>query len=226
MGYRDLLLDDAPAMRQFRAGCTPATRSWGASMTYRMISRRTAQVIAAGASALALLLSAGPAQAGSDTVYTQIGLVSDEPGQAQLTDPALVNPWGLALGPTSPLWVANNGTDPATATLYSGGASIAKRSLTVTITGGSPTGQAFNDTGQFAVTGPTGGSGPAIFLFSGQNGDISGWNPAAAPTATVVAAHVDGAIYTGLSLWHSPFGPFLLAADFHHARIDVFDTQF
>ena len=50
--------------------------------------------------------------------FDQINVVSDLPGVAPILDPLLVNPWGLALSPTSPLWVANNGT--GTATLYRG----------------------------------------------------------------------------------------------------------
>ena len=42
--------------------------------------------------------------------YHQTNLVSDLPGLAQLTDPDLVNPWGLAAGPATPAWVADNGT--------------------------------------------------------------------------------------------------------------------
>jgi hypothetical protein len=36
-----------------------------------------------------------------------------------VTDPNLVNAWGAAYGPTSPLWVSDNGTDVST--LYDGG---------------------------------------------------------------------------------------------------------
>ena len=45
------------------------------------------------------------------STYQQINLVSDVAGQAQITDPNLVNPWGLSFFPTSPLWVSDNGTD-------------------------------------------------------------------------------------------------------------------
>ena len=46
-------------------------------------------------------------------------LVSDVPGMAQVTDPHLVNPWGVSFSGASPLWVSDNGTDVAT--LYAGG---------------------------------------------------------------------------------------------------------
>src|SRR6476659_9633583 len=39
--------------------------------------------------------------------YRQTNLVSDLPGFAQLQDPFLINPWGLAQLATSPFWVAN-----------------------------------------------------------------------------------------------------------------------
>src|SRR4051812_7038627 len=51
--------------------------------------------------------------------YKQTNLVSDLPGFAQLQDPRLINPWGLAQLATSPFWVTNNVS--STATLYGGG---------------------------------------------------------------------------------------------------------
>ena len=154
--------------------------------------------------------------------FDQINAVSDLPGVAPILDPLLVNPWGLALSPTSPVWAANNVT--GTATLYRGGGGstpFAKVALEVTVTNGSPTGQVFNGTTSFQVPTPL-GPRSAPFIFDSQAGDITGWNPANGTTA-VVAAHSDDAIYTGLALLQTPSGPFLLAADFHHGRIDVFD---
>jgi len=192
-------------------------------------TRRTARLLGAALLVVPLalpVLTTPAAAATAPTAFAETDLVSNIPGRAALTDPAVVNAWGLALSPTSPLWVANNGTN--TATLYAGGANggpVTKVPLTVAIPGGAPTGQAFNDTTAFVVTGP-GGSGPARFLFVSEGGDLTGWNPTAAPTTAILAAHVDGAVYKGLTLLHTDFGPFLLAADFHNARIDVFDGQF
>ena len=172
-------------------------------------------------------LAAAPVGAAPPTNrYDQVDLVSDLPGRAQLTDPLLVNPWGLALSPTSPIWVANNGT--GTATLYrgaTGATPVSKVALEVTVSGGAPTGQVFNDTTSFVVSGSA-GSGPARFLFVSEGGDVTGWTPAAEPTTAVVAAHTEGAVYKGLALVHAPSGPQLLAADFHHGRVDVFDAAF
>jgi uncharacterized protein (TIGR03118 family) len=157
--------------------------------------------------------------------YAETDLVSDLPGRAQLTDPLVVNPWGLALSPTSPVWVANNGS--GVATLYRdavGGSPVTKQALEVTINGGAPTGQAFNDTSSFVVHGSL-GSGAARFLFSSESGNITGWNPAADPNA-VVAVHSDSAIYKGLALVKTASGPRLVATDFHNAKVDVFDGSF
>jgi uncharacterized protein (TIGR03118 family) len=180
--------------------------------------------VAAAGAALALGSAVAPAQAApTANRFAQVNVASDVPGLAQIHDPLVVNAWGLALSPTSPLWVANNSSD--TATLYSGNGSItafAKVGLEVGVTNGAPTGQVFNGTSSFVVGTPP-ASGPARFIFDSETGDITGWNPTAAPTTALVAAHTDGAIYKGLAMLQTAGGPVLLAADFHHARIDVFD---
>ena len=55
--------------------------------------------------AAATLAVAGAALAGAHggppNVYTQRNLVSDIEGVARITDPNLVNPWGLTFGPTT-----------------------------------------------------------------------------------------------------------------------------
>ncbi|MGR6317956.1 TIGR03118 family protein [Micromonospora soli] len=141
-----------------------------------------------------------------------------------LVDPDAVNSWGLALGPQTPLWVANNGTD--TATVYRGGVDgepVEKVDLTVSVPGG-PTGAVFNDTDDFAVP-DEGAFAPARFIFVTEGGDVIAWNQNAG-TEGVVVAHEDDAIYKGATLLHTRSGTFLLAADFHNARIDVFDEDF
>src|SRR5258708_38769395 len=95
--------------------------------------------MAAGASA------AGAGQAG----FRQVNLVSDVPGVAPLTDPDLLNAWGLAAtpgtdqAPGSPPWVSDNGSGKTT--LFAGAAAgPVAQVLVVTITSGAPTGQVFN----------------------------------------------------------------------------------
>src|SRR4051812_38722217 len=48
------------------------------------------------------------------TRFTQTNLVSDGAVPAAVTDPNLVNPWGLAASPASPWWVNDNGTGLST----------------------------------------------------------------------------------------------------------------
>ena len=69
--------------------------------------------ILAAIAALALS-GASAAEAHGATVYKKRNLVSDIDGVARITDPNLVNPWGLSAGPATPLWVADNGTDKST----------------------------------------------------------------------------------------------------------------
>src|SRR5258708_19567003 len=66
--------------------------------------------------------------------YTETKLVSNTSGVAEVTDPQLVNPWGLARTSSSAWWVADN--QPGFSTLYNGPG--AKQSLVVTIPPANP----------------------------------------------------------------------------------------
>ena len=177
-----------------------------------------------GGMTVAVLVGALPASAGAAAGgYVQENLVSDQPGVAELTDPQLVNAWGMSRGPNTPVWVSDNGADVTT--LYNGAVpgnpeSPVAKVLTVSIPGGAPTGQVFNDTSAFLLPGTT---TAARFIFLGEDGDLSAW--AGGPAATLVG-HTEGAVYKGLALAHGPSGPMLLAANFHDNRIDVFDGTF
>jgi len=179
-----------------------------------------------GVLASAALVVSYPITAGAQSgTFTQENLVSDQPGVAALTDPNLVNAWGMSHGPNTPVWVSDNGTDVTT--LYRGavgGTPISAVPLVVGIPGGAPTGQVFNDTTGFVVPGTT---SPALFIFAGEDGDLSAWNQSVSPlTQAVPVGHTEGAVYKGLALAHSPSGPMLLAANFHDNRVDAFDSTF
>jgi uncharacterized protein (TIGR03118 family) len=166
----------------------------------------------------AALVAVSPLTAAEKNSYTVTALVSDQPGEAAHMDGNLVNAWGLTAGPMTPWWVSDNGKDKST--LYNGDGTL--RSLVVDVAGG-PTGTAFNFTAGFALS--TGGK--ALFLFDGEDGIIRGWNPAQGTMAAVAKDRSDvGAIYKGLSVADTSTGPRLYAADFHNARIDVFDGSF
>lgn len=162
--------------------------------------------------------------------YAQRNLVSNVSGAAELTDSSLVNAWGLAFGPTSPAWVADNGTDVST--LYSGAVGstpVAKVPLTVSIPGGAPTGAVFNGSTGFVVHSGM-SSGPARFLFSSEAGTITGWSPAVPPPPTSrqaqTAVTVPGAIFKGLAIADTATGLQIYATDFHNGAVDVWDANF
>jgi uncharacterized protein (TIGR03118 family) len=178
---------------------------------------------------LALLAGvAGPsvASAAEGNVYTVTNLVSDVPGLAATLDPNLVNAWGLAAGPTSPWWVADNET--SVSTLYLGDGTPVPLVVDVP---GNPTGLVFNGGPDFIVSDGT-NSGPSVFIFDTESGTILGWNPAVPPPpfstqAFVVADRSGvGAIYKGLAIASTANGDFIYATDFHNGRVDVFDGEF
>ncbi|MBV9382577.1 MAG: TIGR03118 family protein [Streptosporangiaceae bacterium] len=201
-----------------------------------------------GAGLLAIMVPAtmaaaaapGGASAAARNAFHQTNLISDLGNQgAQVVDPNLKNSWGLALGPATPLWVADN--NAGVATVYSvnaGGTMAQKAALTVTLPGGrkstgdgsSPTGQVFNGTSGFVVSSKA-GSGPARFIFSAEAGQISAWSPVADPiangasTAQVVFSSRT-AVYKGLTIANVGKSTFLYASNFHDGTVDVFNTKF
>jgi len=167
---------------------------------------------------LSLAVSSCPLFADS---FVQTNLVSDIPGMANVTDPDLKNPWGMAFSATSPFWISNQGS--ANSTLYNGAG--VKQALTVTVPPTSPpptgpTGQVFAGlAGNFLL-----GGNPSSFIFSTLAGTIDAWN--GGTTATVVAT-TTGAVYTGLALANNGTANFLYAANFVvGGGINVFDSSF
>jgi uncharacterized protein (TIGR03118 family) len=179
----------------------------------------------------------------------QTNLVSDLPGLAWITDPNLVNPWGISEGPSSPFWISDNKSGMST--LYNTPGK--PQSLAVGIpTPGNPTGANTTGTVYNIAAGNMGfmvsdgiHDAPATFLFATQNGTIAGWNPWVDPTerfdgpggaSTHAVIPVDkstspsaaaGAVYKGLAIATDPSGRTLLyAANFRSGQIDVFDTSF
>jgi uncharacterized protein (TIGR03118 family) len=194
--------------------------------------------LVAPASALADSSHHGPGRSHHDdhrkgeTAVTQVNLVSDLADQgASLVDPDLVNPWGLALGPTTPLWSSNTGTDTATLYTSAPGSTVAAKVPTVRVTFPDkpelPTGQVFNP-GTGFVLGSGAGASPARFIFSTLTGRIEAWSPVVDPLLgnAETKATVPGASYTGLALATAKTGPQLYAANFGQGRIDVFNSNF
>jgi uncharacterized protein (TIGR03118 family) len=169
--------------------------------------------------------------------FIQANLTSDIPGLARVTDPNLVNAWGLAVNPATNgfMWVNDNGT--GLSTLYDNQGNI--NSLVVSVPGpssdpgatSSPTGIVFNpDRSHYMVT-ENGKTGSAAFLFATEDGTISGWSPGVDLTHAVLGAdnsdQGEGAVYKGLALGTTAAGGAMIyAANFRTGHIDVFDDTF
>ncbi len=191
--------------------------------------RRSATIAGLALTALAMVVVTGGSASGAVSLhgFRQINLVSDIPGRAQLTDPNLVNPWGLAAGPTTPLWSADNGT--GVATIYPGsvhGSPITQAGLIVSVPAGAPTGQVFNPTNGFKLAvGET--RVPAKFIFDSEAGTITAWtltDPVQTSARTKLT--VPGAVFKGLALSFFDNQPALYATDFVHNQVVVVDSHF
>src|SRR5580698_6523713 len=175
--------------------------------------------------------------------FADTALVSDKVGVVATTttiDANLSNPWGVAIAPGLPFWIADNNGNLST--LYSGTGAIETDSITgsndvaIAIPASAagvpanPTGQVYNGGGGFLI--PTsGGQESALFIFDGEGGTIAAW--ANGSGATAVTAYDDGvanganhAVYKGLAIGTVNGATFLYATDLHNNKVDVFDTNF
>jgi len=179
----------------------------------RRSSRRELTAGALAVAVVALAVAGGASSARFDR-FTVRKLVSDQ------EDAQLVNAWGLAASSTGPWWVANEAR--ASSTLYDGAGR--KQALTIRVDGG-PTAVAFYGGGGFVVRSGR-AAGPARFLYGCEDGTIRAWSPVVPDswsTEAVVALDdgPTGALFRGLTL----AGERLYAADFHNARVLVYDSR-
>ena len=194
--------------------------------------------LAIGALTLSALQTQGAEQTqGAD--LTQTNLVSDIPGLAKITDPQLVNPWGVSHSPTgSPFWISNQGKNSSTLYMVTDKTTVTKVNINppngfvvipcappavpcTTAPGQGPTGQVNNtNTSSFPVSGGDGKF--AHFIFANLNGTISAWDTG--PTAFVQNSGAAGTVYTGLAINLAQTR--LYAANTSLGRIDVFDSNF
>src|SRR5262249_36868779 len=179
--------------------------------------------LAIGALTLSALQTRGAEQTqGAD--LTQTNLVSDITGLAKITDPQLVNPWGVSHRLTSPFWISNQRKN--TATLYN----VTDETTVTKVNINPPTGFVAIPTTASGPQGPTGQVSntnissfkSARFIFANLNGTISSW--AGGPTAVVQNSGAAGTIYTGLAINQAQTR--LYAANTFFGRIDVFDSNF
>src|SRR5499427_8718588 len=162
----------------------------------------------------ALTLSALQTQ-GHD--FTQTNLVSNIDGLATITDPQLVNPWGVSHSRTSPFWISNQRQNTTTLYMVTGETTVTK--VNINPTGfvaiptteppapQGPTGQVNNtNTSSFPVAHDDGTPGTsARFILANLNGTISAWDGTPHLSGTASKAFVqnsgaDGTVYTGLAI--------------------------
>jgi uncharacterized protein (TIGR03118 family) len=154
-------------------------------------------------------------------------LVSNGAVTATVTDPNLVNPWGIALAPGLPVWVANNATQTSTAYDPAGTLQITV-SLPATARGpAAPTGLVFNGTADFVMSNAM-ASAPAQFIMAGESGALLAWSLDVDPANALIVYDdgAAGAVYKGLAIANNGSVNQLYAADFHNGKVDVFDGQF
>jgi uncharacterized protein (TIGR03118 family) len=154
-------------------------------------------------------------------------IVSNGSVGGTITDANLVNPWGVAVLPGGPIWVANNATQTATAYDGAGRQQFAV-SLPADARGpAAATGLVANTTAEFVI-GNGSVSSPAQFIFDGEAGTLMAWsvNVDPANAITVYSDGAGGAVYKGLAIASNGTANLLYATDFHNGKVDVFNGQF
>jgi uncharacterized protein (TIGR03118 family) len=164
--------------------------------------------------------------------FVQVALASDIPGLAPNTDRNLLNPWGFVETSAGQFRVAANGSGRGI--LFDAGGEKSGADIIIPPPAGSPAGTTStpngvvsNTTSGFVIT-VKGRSAPATLLFSTEDGTIAGWNPSLSQTRAVIAADqsASGAVYKLLTLGTNAQGTFILATNFSHNKIDIFDSNF
>jgi uncharacterized protein (TIGR03118 family) len=162
--------------------------------------------------------------------YVATNLVSDVPGIARRTDTNVVNPWGIAVGSSGTIWVANNGT--GTSTLYDTKGVpqplvVAIPSSATNTDGANPTGIVVNSSSGFVVS-EGGVSGPSVFIFVSEDGSISGWSPSVAIDHAIIAVDdgEEGSVYKGAALGESSSGLRLFVTNFREGKVSIYDDTF
>jgi uncharacterized protein (TIGR03118 family) len=159
--------------------------------------------------------------------------ISDQPGVAAVTDPSLVNSWGMVNFPGGPLWVADNG--PGVSTLYDPN-SFQKLPLTVNVPGGAPTGivvDLFDPPENIDfIASENGKSGHSFFMFATETGNIDAWAPNVDMTNAIIEVSQPNSVFKGLTLADFPqrvvgkTDDVLYAADFANNRVDEYNSRF
>ncbi len=214
-----------------------------------------------------LLLALGAAVAAftapaSAQHYVQKNLVSDitlppnSDGSAVLVDTGLQNPWGATRSAGGPWWISDNSI--GWSTLYNGTGNELKIFTETDGTAGdfvtiptspkfpagstsNPTGIVFNGSSTDFLLGKGTPAGmPAVFIFVGEDGTITGWNPqvnfpaGGKPPSPNVVLQVDnsdggaisGAVYKGATIAELNGKRYLYVTNFRSGKVEVYDSSF
>src|SRR2546428_8393226 len=101
-------------MPRTTAPSTPGALAASRRRTSAMANLAAKRALAASAALGLLIAAAAPAAArniNAENLYSVHNLISDGSVPGTVTDTHLVNGWGITAGPTTPWWVANNGSD-------------------------------------------------------------------------------------------------------------------
>ena len=165
----------------------------------------------------------------TSTFYNQVNLVSDNGAPGSRNNPNLVNGWGLAHTAAGPWWVSS--ADKGLSIEYDGAGGQTEADVIIPPaagqTDGSPTGASGNDSSAFAIS-ANGRSAPSLYVFTTEDGTISGWNPNVDVThaVKVVDNSASGAVYKGGAIAFRKHHALFYAADFHNGKVDAFDANF
>lgn len=156
--------------------------------------------------------------------FAQVNLVaSSATFTGARVDANFINGWGIAFSPTGNAWISSEGKGTSVIYDKTGAEKLAAVTIPspIATTGGSPTGQVFNGTTDFVITG---GASVARFIFAGTDGVISGWSSGGAAVKLIDRSSTSA--YTGLAIGVSGTSNYLYAANFRSGKIDVFDKTF
>ena len=171
----------------------------------------------------------GSTPAASALVVTN--LASDQAGLASSLGAGLINAWGIVAF-NGMFWVANEGSGKVS--IFDGAGKPAAGDLASDmidlgegITGIAVNDMAMKDDKRFQIHMDNGVCQPAQLIVASTGGKLFGINPDLSTKSGFVLVDRSGsqAAYLGVAVVHGK-APMILAADFHNARIDVFDVNF
>ncbi len=152
-----------------------------------------------------------------EEAYQRVDLVTNA------TDPALINPWGIATSEQG-FWIANEGT--GILSVYDrNGRPVGGFTATPIDLGDGITGVVRNPSGDFVIRG-NGRTARAEFIAARLDGRLVAWTDQIGSPGVVAVAANQGAVYTGLTYAMGRAGSQLYAANFSEGTIDVYNARF